>query len=162
MMEDVTQETKPLIIVREFDAPREAVWRAWTDPALFARWWGPEHFTGHVAHMDVQPGSHYHWAMLDPEGNKYWSTGTFHEVVAPERLVFSDSFADADGNVIPAAAYGMGDDFPDETLVTVTLEALPGSRTRLTLVNAGVPEGQMREMSSAGWLQSFDKLAATL
>jgi len=112
--------------------------------------------------MDLRPGGRYHWCMRDPQGNDYWSTGSFREVVAPERLVFSDSFADAGGNAIPAATYGMGDDFPDETLVTVTLEALTGGRTRLTLVNAGVPEGEMREMSNAGWLQSFDKLAAAL
>jgi uncharacterized protein YndB with AHSA1/START domain len=78
-----------------------------------------------------------------------------------ERIVLTDSFADEQGNVVPASYYGMGEDFPQELEVTVTLEEV-GDKTRMTLRHAGMPEGEMREQTRAGWNESFDKLAESL
>jgi uncharacterized protein YndB with AHSA1/START domain len=150
-----------IVIERTFEAPRTLVWRAWTEPEPLMRWWGPEHFTSPFCRMDLQVGGTYLFCMRDPEGNDYWSTGEYLEIVEPERLVFTDSFADAQGNLIPASQYGMAGDWPDALLVTVTLEDLEG-RTRMTLRQEGLPEGEAREMTAAGWSGSFDKLAASL
>ena len=113
--------TKELVITRTFDAPRALVWRAWTDPELFKRWWGPSVFTCPVCRMDVRVGGKYLWCMRSPDGQDFWTAGEFREVVAPERIVYTDNFADEHGNPVPASYYGMSDDFPSQTVVTVTL-----------------------------------------
>jgi uncharacterized protein YndB with AHSA1/START domain len=156
-MAAVSEQTKDLVIERIFDAPREQVWRAWTDPELFMRWWGPSTFTSPTCRMDVRPGGRYVWSMRDPDGNDYYSAGTFLEVTPPERLVYTDSFADKDGNIIPPSAYGMSDAFPTELTVTVTLEDL-GQRTKMRTTFSGMPEGPEKEMTAAGFNESLDKL----
>jgi uncharacterized protein YndB with AHSA1/START domain len=153
-----TKTATGITITREFDAPRELVWKAWTDPDLFARWWGPKNFTAPSIKMDVRVGGTYHWSMRnEQDGQEYWTTGTFREVDPPAKLAYTDSFADADGNKVPGSHYGM-DNVPMETDVTVTLEDL-GGRTRMTLHHAGLTE----DMGARdGWNESLDKLAASL
>jgi uncharacterized protein YndB with AHSA1/START domain len=147
-----------LVISRIFHAPVERVWRAWTETEQIKQWWGPEHFTAPVAKIDFREGGKYHYAMRDPDGNDYWSTGKFVEIVPHQRIVYTDSFADAEGNVIPATTFGMGDDYPDVTTATVTFEDIGEGRTRLTLVGEA-PNGEMLEMARSGWSTSMDKLA---
>lgn len=150
-----------LVIVRVFDAPRELVWRAWTESRHFKQWWGPKDFTTPVCVMDLRVGGAYLWCMRGPDGKDYFSTGVFREIVPMSRLVYTDSLADANGKVVPASYYGVPGDLPAETLVTVTFED-DGPRTRMTLRHAGMPAGTHSEMASEGWNQSFDKLAASL
>lgn len=152
---------RDLVIERVFDAPRELVWRAWTEPEHFQRWWGPKAFTAPACKIDLRVGGTYLACMRSPEGKDYWSTGTYKEIVAPERLVYTDSFADADGHVVPASYYGMSGEWPLELQVTVTLEDL-GGKTKLTLRHAGMPAGENQDLAGAGWNESFDKLAASL
>lgn len=153
--------TQDLVIERVFDAPLENVWKAWTDPEEFKKWWGPEHFTAPVAEIDLREGGAYLNCMRSPDGQDYWTTGTYREIVPMERLVYTDSFADEKGNVVPGSHYGMGDDFPLEMTVTVTFEEQDG-KTKMTLHHAGMPAGDMADQAGAGWNQSFDKLAASL
>ncbi len=150
-----------LVITRVFDAPRELVWKAWTEPEHLMRWWGPKGFTSPVCKVDLRVGGKYLYCMRNSEGQEFWSTGRFQEIVPPERLVVTDSFADKDGNVVSASHYGFGDDFPLELQVTVTLEEMDG-KTKMTLRHAGFPAGQIRDMAGAGWNESFDKLADSL
>ena len=154
---------KELVITRTFDAPRALVWRAWTDPELFMRWWGPSIFTCPVCRMDVRVGGKYLWCMRTPDGQDFWTAGEFLEVVAPARIVYTDNLADDQGNPVPAAYYGMSDDFPSQTVVTVTLVEEEG-KTIMTLVHAGMAQGSAVELENAniGWNQSFDKMAAAL
>jgi uncharacterized protein YndB with AHSA1/START domain len=150
-----------LIIVRTFVAPREAVWQAWTEPERLMRWWGPKGFTAPVCRNDLRVGGSYLYCMRSPEGEEFWSTGVYREIVPPERLVCSDSFADADGNLVPASHYGMDADFPLELEVTVTFEGDAGI-TLMTLRHVGIPPGETSELCKTGWSESFDKLAASL
>jgi len=150
-----------LVITHVFNAQRELVWKAWTEPARFMRWWGPKGFTSPVTRIDFRKGGVYLNCMRSPEGQDFWSTGVYQEIVPLERLVLTDSFADADGQVVPATHYGMGPDFPLEMLVTVTFEDNDG-KTRITLRHAGIPDGQMSELTAAGWKQSFEKLDEVL
>jgi uncharacterized protein YndB with AHSA1/START domain len=153
--------THELVITRIFDAPRELVWKAWTEPEHLMRWWGPKNFTSPTCKIDLRVGGKYLYCMRSPEGQEFWSTGIYREIVPPERLVVTDSFADKDGNVVPASDYGLGDDFPLELQVTVTFEEHQG-KTKMTLRHAGIPAGQIREMTETGWNESFDKFAESL
>lgn len=155
-------EGGPLVMTRILNAPAAAVWRAWTDPEMVMRWWGPEHFTAPVAKIDFRVGGKFLFAMRDPDGNEYWSTGTYREIVPMERIVYTDSFSDADGAIIPPQNYGFSPDFPIETVMTLTFEALAPDKTRLTLVGTGAPHDEMFEMARLGWTTSLDKLAKTL
>jgi len=153
-----------LIIERVFDAPRELVWRAWTEPEMAMRWWGPKGFTAPACEIDFRVGGKILSAMQSPEfneGRPIWSTGVYREIDPLERIVMSDSFADEHGNVVPATHYGMGEEFPLEMLVTVTFEDLDG-KTRMTLRHEGLPAGEMKDGAGAGWNESFDKLAEIL
>ncbi|RXA20855.1 SRPBCC domain-containing protein [Methanosarcina sp. MSH10X1] len=154
-------EKQELVITRIFDAPRERLWEEWTDPERMKKWLGPKGFTTPVCQIDLRVGGRYLYSMRSPEGKDFWSTGTYREILMPERLVMTDSFADAEGNVVPATDYGMSPDFPLELLVTVTFEEYDSS-TKLTLKHSGMPEGEMREQAEAGWNESLDKLAESL
>lgn len=150
-----------LVITRIFDAPRESVWQAWTEPGRLMRWWGPKNFTAPFCRIDLRVGGAYLSCMRSPEGKDYWSTGVYREIVEPLLLVCTDSFADENGKVVQASHYEMGGDWPLELLVTVTFEEQEG-RTKLTLRHVGIPAGEMREQCEAGWNESFDKLAESL
>ncbi len=140
-----------LVITRIFDAPREVVFRAWTDVEQLAKWWGPKGFTNPVCKVDVQPGGVIYIEMRGPDGASYPMGGTFHEVVAPERLVFtSTALLDESGN--PQL----------ENLNTVTFEDYNG-KTKLTLhvrvmkaTPAAAPALAGMEL---GWSMSLDRLA---
>ncbi|NJC89242.1 MAG: SRPBCC domain-containing protein [Desulfuromonas sp.] len=157
-VKDVERE---LVITRIFSASRELVWKAWTEPERMMRWWGPKDFTAPFCKIDLRVGGNYLYCMRSPDGRDYWATGRYRDIVAPSRLIFTDSFADEKGNVVPASDYGMDGEWPLELLVMVTFEAETG-QTRMTLRHIGIPAGEMREMCAAGWNESFDKLAAGL
>ncbi len=152
---------RELVITRVFDASREQVWKAWTEPERVMRWWGPKGFTSPVNKIDLHVGGVYFNCMRSPEGQEFWSTGVYREIVAPARLIYTDSFADEKGNVVPASHYGMEGDWQLELLVTVTFEEV-GGRTKMILRHAGIPAGKMRELCETGWNESFDKLAHEL
>jgi uncharacterized protein YndB with AHSA1/START domain len=152
---------REIVITRIFDAPRDLVWKAWTDPEHFKRWWGPKDFTSPFCKIDLRVGGKYLNCMRSPEGQDFWTTGVYREIVPLERIVYTDSFADQEGNVVPATHYGMSPDFPLEMLVTVTFEDYDG-KTKMTLKHVGLPVGEMSELTEAGWNESFDKLAESL
>lgn len=150
-----------LHIVRDFNAPRQLVWDAWTKPEHMKKWWGPKSFTAPVVNIDLRVGGKYHSCMRGPDGKDYWSTGTYKEISPIDRLVMTDSFADEQGNVVPSDHYGMPG-MPLEMTVIAEFFELEPKKTRLKLTHIGMPEGQNRDMAAAGWMESFDKLAASV
>jgi uncharacterized protein YndB with AHSA1/START domain len=78
---DANQDNKELIITRIFDAPRELVWKAWTEPEQLMRWWGPKSFTSPVCKIDLRVGGVYLYCMRSPEGQDYWNTGVYKEII---------------------------------------------------------------------------------
>jgi len=140
---------RTVTLTRVFDAPRELVWRAWTDPKHMAQWFGPHGFTSSVPELNVRAGGALRIVMHGPDGNDYPMKGIFSEVRPPERLVFSNIAIDKDGNHL----------LEGET--TVMLEAR-GDKTKLTLhtyAKGMVPYApQMLAGMEAGWSQSLDKL----
>jgi uncharacterized protein YndB with AHSA1/START domain len=144
---------RELTITRIFDAPRELVFKAWTDPRHMAQWWGPKGFTNPVCEMDVRPGGALRIVMRAPDGADHAMRGVFREVVEPERLVFTNIAVDAEGYVLL------------EGLTIVTFAEHDG-KTKLTLQTsaAGVAAeaAQMLAGMEQGWTQSLDRLTACL
>ena len=140
---------RKLMLTRIFDAPRELVFKAWTDPKHMARWWGPKGFTNPVCEMDVRPGGALRIVMRAPDGVDYPMRGVFREIVKPERLVFTNIALDEDGNAVL------------EGLTTVTFAEHDG-KTKLTLQTnavALVAEAfQKLEGMEEGWTQSLERL----
>jgi len=171
------QEVQELVITRVFDAPRELVFKAWTEPKRLMRWWGPKGFTSPVCKIDLRPGGVFLNCMRSPDGKDYWSQGVYREIVKPERIVCTDTFADekgnpvsprqygmsADekGNPVSPRQYGMSPDWPDEALITVTFTEHAG-KTRLTLQHSPLNPGPDRDMCQQGWNESLDKLEGSL
>jgi len=156
------EQEQRVLITRIFDAPRESVWKAWTDCERLMRWWGPKDFTTPLCKIDLRPGGDFQNCMRSPEGRDYCGKGTYREIVPLERIVCTDSFADKEGNIVPATYYGMSADYPLEMLVTVTFEEIEG-KTKLTLQHTlGPVPASERDLCQQGWSESLDKLAGYL
>jgi uncharacterized protein YndB with AHSA1/START domain len=146
-------------IERSFDAPVEVIWQMWTDPEHYAAWYGPDGATIPVAQMDVRVGGTrlVSMAMQTPGGPmQMWFTGEYREVVDNERLVYTESMSDENGNVLSAADMGMPAGHPTTTEVRVELEDV-GGRTKMVMIHAGIPA---QSPGAAGWAMAFDKLTA--
>jgi len=155
-MNDSTNTKDAVVIERTFEAPVELVWQMWTDPEHFKQWYGPKGFSVPVAEIDLRVGGKRLVCMASPDGSmKMWTTGEHTEIFPTERLVYTESPADENGNVVPPSAMGMPDGYPATTEVTVLLEDLAG-RTRMVMTHAGVPADSG---AGGGWEQAFDKLA---
>ncbi len=144
----------PVTITRLLNAPRDRVFAAWTDPAQVAQWWSPHGFTIPVCELDVRPGGALHMEMRAPDGALYPNDGIYHEIVPPERLVFTThALADAAG--VPQL----------QVLNTVTFTE-EGGQTRLTLESVVLTAAQaaLGALSGmeVGWRQSLEKLAEYL
>jgi uncharacterized protein YndB with AHSA1/START domain len=142
-----------MVATRVFDVPREVVFRAWTDRDQLQRWWGPKGFTNPVCEVDVRPGGAIRIDMRAPDGTVYPMTGTFIEIVEPERLVFISSALDRNGEPL------------FELLNTVTVAEEAG-KTRLT-VTASVSKTKpdaARYLAGMepGWSQTLDRLGDRL
>src|SRR5438445_13708093 len=92
-----TANQKEFVITRVFDAPRDLVWKAFTEPERMKHWWGPKGFTVIASKMDLRPGGYYHYGMKAPNGSAVWHKLVFREIVPPARMVFSNSFSDEAG-----------------------------------------------------------------
>ena len=148
-----------VVIDRDFDAPVELVWQMWTRPDLFKEWYGPAGAAVPVAQMDVRVGGTRMvcMEMQTPNGPmRMWFTGEYREVVENERLVYTESSSDENGNVMSATAMGMPEDHPVTTTVTVELHDLEG-RTKMVMTHAGIAADSP---GAAGWVMALDKLAA--
>jgi uncharacterized protein YndB with AHSA1/START domain len=78
---------RELSITRLLNAPRELVWKVWTQPEHIAKWWGPLGFTNTISKMEVKPGGEWEFIMHGPDGNDYKNKHIFHEIVKHERIV---------------------------------------------------------------------------
>ena len=142
---------REVTITRVLAAPRELVFKAWTDPARLARWWGPKGFTNPVCEVDARVGGALRIVMRSPDGSEYPMKGGFREMVAPERLVFTNIAVDSDGSHML------------EGLTTVTFAA-QGDKTLMTLhtrvVGVIALSAQMLDGMEEGWTESIDRLEA--
>jgi uncharacterized protein YndB with AHSA1/START domain len=145
-----TPMERTLVITRVFDAPRALVFQAWTDPKHLAQWWGPQGFTNPICEFDARPGGALRIHMRAPDGTIYPMIGIVREILAPERLVFTNSAVDSAGKPL----------LDGLTIVTFANE---GGKTKLTVETRATGlvaiAARMLEGMEAGWNQSIDRLA---
>ena len=145
-------------IERVFDAPRELVFDAWTQPEHLLRWFAPRGCTIRFVEIDVRPGGRFHSCIHNPAFGDCWCVGVYREVVRPERIVYTLSTADSAGNEIEPALAGHDPRWPRTTLVTVTLADVRGS-TLLTLVHDASESLAKHTGAYPSWLDMLDRLA---
>ena len=150
---DVSAEPgrQDVVITRVFDAPRELVYRVYTDPEQVPHWWGPARHSMVVDEMDVRPGGRWRYVETDGDGNEYGFHGIYHQVTPPERLVYTFEFEGMPGHVM---------------METITFEDLGDGRTKL--IDVGVfqtvedRDGMVASGMESGARESMDRLAALL
>lgn len=141
-------------ITREFNAPRRLVWRAWAEPELIARWWGPRDFNTRVEKHDFKVGGAWRFVLVGPDGDEIPVVGTFREIVPMERFVTTNEFS-------PDFVNRTGMNVPKANIMTVRFEDL-GERTRVVLhieLQTADDRRTLEEMGIVpGWNSSFDCL----
>jgi uncharacterized protein YndB with AHSA1/START domain len=154
------------VISRVLNAPRDRVWKAWTEREQLMQWFGPKGVTIPVATMDLRPGGIFHYCIRTPDGHEMWGKWTFREIEAPEKLVLIATFSDAQGGI---TRHPMAADWPLETLSTTTFEEHNGNTTltiRWSPWNASEAEIKKFAESQAGmqqgWGGTFEQLTAYL
>jgi uncharacterized protein YndB with AHSA1/START domain len=155
------------MISRVFDAPRDLVWKCFTDPECMKQWWGPKGFTVIASRMDLRPGGTYHYGMTAPDGTPIWGKMVYREICPPERLVFINSFSDEAGGT---TRHPMAPTWPLEMFSVLTFEETPDGKTKFTArwspCNATDEERDVFDSSHdsmrQGWGGTLDKLAAHL
>jgi uncharacterized protein YndB with AHSA1/START domain len=122
----VTPKEKQFVITRTFAAPRDVVWRAWSEPEHFIQWWGPKDCVMAAAEMEFRPGGRFHYSMTWPNAAPMWGLFNYRDIVAPERIEFVNSFADQEGHITRAPFF---EDWPLEVHNTVTFTERNGETT---------------------------------
>jgi uncharacterized protein YndB with AHSA1/START domain len=143
---------KELVMERSFDAPRSLVFAAFTKPEHLARWWAPGGYTIPVCNIDLRPGGVWHYCMRSAEGAEHWARSVYREISPPEKLIYTSTFADKDGNVT--------DDIPEQ-LVTVIFEEQDG-RTLLTTRYQFASEEALQETLTMGLKQGYTETLNSL
>lgn len=157
---------RPFVIARTFNAPRTLVWKAFTDPAHLAQWWGPKGFKMLACNLDLRPGGTFHYGMQSPDGHKMWGKFIYREIVVPERLVHTVSFSDENQGV---TRHPMSPTWPLETLASTTFTEHAGKTTiavRWMPHNASAQErntfDSAHDSMRQGWTGTMDQLDAYL
>jgi len=153
-------------LTRAFDAPRELVFRAWTDPEHLERWWGPQGFDLDVFAFDLRPGGALHYRLSHPDGAVMWAKFRYLDIAGPSKLVFVNSFSDAEGGVARAPFNAL---YPLEVMNLVTFDETNG-QTIVTMqgspIFASEEEVQfyrsMHPSMQQGFGNAFEQLARHL
>ncbi|EFH85432.1 SRPBCC domain-containing protein [Ktedonobacter racemifer] len=93
-------EEQEFVVERQFSAPRSLMFQVFTQPEHLKRWWAPQPYTIPVCTIDLRPGGIWHYCMRSPEGQDHWARSVYSEIVPPEKLVYSSTFADEHANPI--------------------------------------------------------------
>jgi uncharacterized protein YndB with AHSA1/START domain len=151
------------VILRVFDAPRDLVWKAWTERDRLMQWFGPKGFTMTAATLDLRPGGVFHYCLRTPDGKDMWGKFIYREIMPPRRIVLVNSFSDANGGL---TRHPFSATWPREMLSTTTLAEHEGKTTvtiRWTPINATAEERKTFDTSHdgmrTGWGGTFDQLA---
>ncbi|WP_240417792.1 SRPBCC family protein [Paenibacillus periandrae] len=157
-----------LVITRTFQAPRELVFKVWTEAEHLKHWWGPTGFTIHVAKADIRPGGVFHYCMKAAEGHEMWGKFVYHEIVSPEKIVFVNSFSDEEGNIVrapfsqtfPLEIYNVFTFTEEQGTTTITLQGGPIDATEEELLFFHSMRGSMQQGFAGTFSQLDDYLAS--
>ena len=162
MTENTVSVVERMVIIRVFDAPRELVWKAWTDPKYVMQWWGPKGFTAPVCQMDFRVGGKSLFCMKTPDGQEGWNGIEYHEIVPYEKIVSSMYFADAEGNKIDLEQPGIEHEAIEGAYDVTLFEDLGDGRTKLTQIGNEPMQSARDSGQLEGWNEQLDKVAAVL
>ena len=162
MAESTSSEVDRMVITRVFDAPRELVWKAWTDPQYVMQWWGPKNFTTPVCRMDFRAGGKSVCCMKSPDGQEFWNAIEYHEIVLHEKIVSDMYFADAEGNKVAPEQLGIEHEAIEGAHDVTLFEDLGNGQTRLTHIGNEPMESAKNSGQLEGWNQILDKVAAVV
>jgi uncharacterized protein YndB with AHSA1/START domain len=162
-MPAASKPTGDFVISRVFDAPRDLLWKCFTEPERMAQWWGPAGVKVVKTKMDLRVGGIYLYGMQNPDGNVMWGRMLYREIAPPERLVFINSFSDEAGGL---TRHPLAPNWPLQLLSVFTFEAVPGGKTRFTVqwtpYEATADEQAAFDAGhasmTAGWSGTLDKL----
>ena len=162
MAKNTVNETERMVISRVFDAPRELVWKAWTDPQYVMQWWGPKGFTSPFCEMDFRVGGKLLCCMRAPDGQEGWNVVEYHEIVLHEKIVSSMYFSDSKGNKVDPAQYGIEHEAQDGVYDVILFEDIGNGQTKLTFLGNETMQSASESGQLEGWKQILDKLAAVV
>lgn len=148
-MTDENSTNTAITIRRTFDAPIDALWKAWSVPEKLADWSAPAEWTYEIFEFDFREGGVHTYCMYGPDGEESRGRTVYDEIIEHERIVHLDSFTDEDGTPVG-----------DENVIIVEFDD-QGEQTELTLTHAGLPQG-IHEEATAGWESGLDKLKGYL
>jgi uncharacterized protein YndB with AHSA1/START domain len=159
--------SEDFVISRVFDAPRELVWKCFTDPEHMNQWWGPKGATVTQGKMDLRPGGVFHYRLEIADGTEIWGKMVYREINPRDRIVFINAFSDEAGGT---THHPMAPDWPLEMLTIFTFEDVGGGKTRFTVRQSShnASEQGRRTFDAShdslrqGWGGTLDKLAAYL
>ena len=156
----------PFVVSRVLDAPRDKVWKAWTEVERLKQWWGPKGFVVTHCKIDLRPGGIMHYCLRSPEGNDMWGRFVYREIARPERLVWVNSFSDEKGGV---TRHPMSPGWPREMLTTVSFaEQEGGTLVTVQWIPIDATEEERRTFEAGrdsmqqGWTGTFEQLALYL
>jgi len=150
-----------LLITHLFDAPREIVFNAWTDPEKLKHWYAPDGCSIEFKSIDVKKGGQFHSVIYDPVHGDCWIKGIYQEIIIPEKLVFSMILSNEQGDIVSASTAGKSDEWPEAILTTVTFTAI-GKQTKVTL-HQTVDESEAKKTGAyQSWFSMFDRLQTVL
>jgi len=144
-------------ITRTFNAPRELVFKAWTEPGQLEQWFAPSGCEIRYVSIDLRQGGAYHSCLTTPTGYECWCRGDYLEVTPPQRIVMTMAVADEAGNMVQPVDAGMDPDWPAETIVTIDF-AEDGGKTTITLHQTVSEELAKKTGAYPSWLSMFDRL----
>jgi uncharacterized protein YndB with AHSA1/START domain len=159
MAENTVSEVERMVITRVFDAPRELVWKAWTEPKYVMQWWGPNGFTSPVCRMDFRVGGKTVVCMKSPDGQEFWNAIEYHEIVPHEKIVSSMYFADSKGNMVEPEELGIEHEAIEGAYDVTLFEDLGNGQTKLTHIGNEPMESAKNSGQLEGWNQILDKVA---
>jgi uncharacterized protein YndB with AHSA1/START domain len=160
-------QSKDFVLSRAFDAPRDLLWKCFTDPERMRHWWGPKGVKVIASKMDLRVGGTYHYCMETSDGKVMWGKFAYREIVQPEKLVFINSFSDEKGGI---TRHPLSPSWPLQLLSVFTFEEQPGGKTRFTIRwsthNATAEEQKTFDAGHAsmtqGWGGTMEQLEAYL
>jgi uncharacterized protein YndB with AHSA1/START domain len=161
MAENTVSEIERMVVTRVFDAPRELVWKAYTDPKYVMQWWGPKGFTAPVCKMDVRVGGKSLLCMKTPDGYEGWNAIEYHEIVLHEKIVSTMYFSDSEGNKIDPEQLGMEPAIDGAYDVTL-FEDLGNGQTKVTYIGNESLESAKNSGQFEGWIEILEKVAAVV
>ena len=162
MTNSTVNETERMVVTRVFDAPRELVWKAWTDPKYVMQWWGPKGFTSPSCEIDFRVGGKYLCCMRFPDGQEFWNAGEYREIVPYEKIVSTMYFADSKGNRVNPAQLGIEHEAIDDSPDVILFEDIGNGQTKLTFIGNEPMESAKNSGQFEGWNEILDKLAAVV